>query len=70
MMNIQIRRTVRRYLRHYGRTDTRKVIAVIAKGFVIPRQKVAGNLKTMAYDTRPTATINTIVPRKASTIMV
>jgi len=50
MDNKRIRRSIRKYIKHYGTQDTRRVITTFACAYNTPKQRIAGNLKTMAYD--------------------
>ena len=59
--NKQVRRTIRRLLLHCGTSDTRHITTVVARAYKIPRQQVAGNLRSMVYDYR-TCMIQTYIP--------
>lgn len=63
--NRVIRRTYRRYLKHYGPTDSRKVIACLAYHFRQPRQVISGNLSALCckYET---VKVDVIVPSRYS----
>lgn len=64
-MNKSIRRAMRKFVKHYGPQDTRKMIDIFAKAYATTKQCIAGNLKTMEYDEK-TITIDTLVPSYCS----
>lgn len=47
MNNKLIRRTMRRYIKHYGKQDTREVIAKFAVAFHTTKQRISGNISCM-----------------------
>ena len=48
MSNIVIRRAIRKYKKHYGMQDTRKVITLFSNAYKTSRQRISGNLSYMA----------------------
>ncbi len=69
MNNIAIRRSIRKYVKHYGVQDTRKIIKVFAAAWKTSKQRIAGNLKTLKYDDE-TIEITTIIPYRKSLINI
>lgn len=59
--NKQVRRTGRKLILRYGKLDTRQLISIISIAYKIPKQRVAGNLRSMVYDYR-TCILHTYVP--------
>lgn len=59
--NKQLRRAIRRLLLHYGASDTRHITTIVARAYKIPKQRVAGNLRSMVYDSK-SCTIQTHIP--------
>lgn len=47
MNNKLIRHTIKRYIKHYGKQDTRKVIAMFAAAFHTTKQRISGNISCM-----------------------
>lgn len=47
MNNKLIRRTMKRYIQHYGKQDTREVIAKFAVAFNTTKQRISGNISCM-----------------------
>lgn len=47
MDNKLIRRTVRRYIKHYGKQDTRVLIEKFASAFHTTKQRISGNISCM-----------------------
>lgn len=64
-MNKLIRRTIRRYIKRYGKQDTRIVIANFAVAFNISKQRISGNISCMKC---LEGTID-IIPNKPHSIM-
>lgn len=66
--NKQIRRAIRKYLEHTRRgvTNTRHITKIFAKGYKIPRQRVAGNLLPIVAYEKPEHAIITVIPNKRS----
>ena len=44
-MNTEIRREIKRFVQHYGPTDTRKLIAILSAAYGRPRQAMAADLR-------------------------
>jgi hypothetical protein len=47
MNNKQIRRAMRKFTEHYGKRDTRKVIATFATAYKTTKQRISGNLSSL-----------------------
>lgn len=47
MNNKLIRRSIRNYIRHYGKQDTRDIITLFAHAFHTTKQRISGNLSCM-----------------------
>ena len=47
MSNKAIRRAIRKYIEHYGKQDSRKVIDIFAKDYHTTKQRISGNLSCM-----------------------
>lgn len=65
MSNKIIRRTIRKYIKRYGRQDTRTVIAKFATAFHTTKQRISGNISCMKCID---GTID-IIPNKPHSIM-
>lgn len=61
MNNKLLRRAMRKFVKHYGGQDTRKMTDVFSKAYHTSKQRIAGNLKTMKYD-ELTISIDTYIP--------
>ncbi len=46
-MNKQIRRSITQYVNTNGVTDSRELIAIMAKRYGVPKQQISGNLSFM-----------------------
>ena len=64
-LNKIIRRTIRRYIKIYGKQDTRVVIAKFATAFNTTKQRISGNISCMKC---LEGTID-IIPNKPHSIM-
>jgi hypothetical protein len=67
MNNKQIRRAMKNFVKHYGQQDTRKMTNLFSAAYKTPKQRIAGNLKTMHYDEK-TILITTHIPACYSTM--
>lgn len=47
MSNKQIRRTIKNYIKRYGKQDTRVVIDKFSKTFHTSKQRISGNISCM-----------------------
>lgn len=47
MSNKVIRRAIRKYVKKYGKVDTRKVISVFATAYHTTKQRISGNLSCL-----------------------
>jgi hypothetical protein len=65
MNNKLIRRSIRKYIKRYGKQDTRSVITRFATAFQTTKQRISGNISCMKCID---GTIN-IVPNKPHSIM-
>lgn len=65
MNNILIRRSIRKYIKRYGKQDTRSVITTFATAFQTTKQRISGNISCMKCID---GTIN-ITPNKPHSIM-
>lgn len=65
MSNKMIRRTIRKYIKKYGKQDTRVVITKFATVFHTTKQRISGNISCMKCID---GTIN-IIPNKPHSIM-
>ena len=62
MNNKPIRRLyMRKFVKHYGNQNTRKMTDIFSKAYHTSKQRIAGNLKTMKYD-ECTISIDTYIP--------
>ncbi|WP_346920769.1 hypothetical protein [Clostridium sp. UBA7339] len=65
MSNKMIRRIIRKYIKRFGKQDTRFIIATFANAFSTTKQRISGNISCMKCID---GTIN-ILPNKPHSIM-
>ena len=68
-MNKIIRRSMRKFLKHYGAQDTRKMIKLFSIAYRTTKQRIAGNLRALEYNYQ-TIRITTHIPKVYSTMIL